>query len=791
MKSNIIALCFFLFTQTYSQTNSPSNNQETIKTHLETYFKNDREIIHVQFNKNSYVNKEDIAYKGYVLSKNNYTPHANTTNVQLVIYNEEQQIILKQLLYTTKGTFAGGVHLNDKFKAGKYYFKFSTNWMNNFKEDDTFTQTIEIIDTKDPYNIKSGEPNWETAEITFSPEAGIIIADVTNQIGVTIKDCNKMGIEVKDGQILDSKSNEIARFKTNKMGHGVFYLNPDLNEKYTLKINSDKLSISKALPSIQATGIAIIYNNYLKNNKIAIGIKTNEKGLELNQNKKFILLIQQDSNFIQHQISFEKEEKERVILIDKKLLSNGVNSIRLIDESLNEITERLVYNDAAPKPTTTFEAKVTTNDSIQLIGKTDLKRAQLSINVLPKNNVCLYQKRSILGTFYLNAYLEYPVIDNYSYFDPENKDKKQDMELLLLNQKRSKYSWENIKTNPPTINYTFDKGVTISGKVEKEIKPNSKFRISLISLKDKVFDETPINEKNDFRFENYYAKDSTVFLLQMINEKNMSIKTNMEARVYRNEIPNKFPLQIENSCPKEVKKNTPFVFTQPKSENNTINLGEIVIKNKFKKEIFTHKKEMSMNASAYKIGDNEFGNILDFISMHGYRTGVDPEENNVFIRSNRSANFGENPRPPAVFIDNNIVFDLNLLFDINLQDVDEIYIDRSGDSNISMNSDGTIKIFLKPNSIKDDYFNPKYTSLIVTKGFSENIVFKNSAFETQQEFYKFGTLNWTPNIIINENPSFTVKFPRGNQQDIQVYMEGIGDDGQLISEMKTISVSNP
>ena len=145
MKINFTIFSLLIFVLSFSQT---PNNQEKIKYLLETYFEQDREIIHVQFNKTLYLNNEDLAFKGYVISKNTNLPHPYTSNVQLVIYDEQEQIVQKQLLYTSNGTFSGGIHLNEKFKTGKYLFHFYTNWMNNFKEDDSFSQTIEIYNKK-------------------------------------------------------------------------------------------------------------------------------------------------------------------------------------------------------------------------------------------------------------------------------------------------------------------------------------------------------------------------------------------------------------------------------------------------------------------------------------------------------------------------------------------------------------------------------------------------------------------------------------------------------------------
>lgn len=780
-----VTICSLLFFfHSFSQT---TTNQEKIKNYIDTYFNFDRENIHVQFNKNIYTNTEDLAFKGYVWSKNSNAPHGNTANIELVIYNEQQEIIQKQLLFTTKGTFAGGLHLNNKFKSGKYFFHFYTNWMNNFVEDGSFMQTIEIIDKNEPYNFKTNEPYWETAKMTLFPEGGAIINDINNTVGISIKDCNQKGIETK-GIILDSKSNEISHFSTNKMGNGVFYFIPNLNEKYTLKIKSDKLTVSQPLPQIQATGLIVTYNNNLPKNKLIIAVKTNQKGVEVYQNKKFILLIQQNKNSIQQEIVFNDKATEKILLFDKKYLPNGVNSIRLIDENLNEITERLVYISPLTNPITTLEAKVVANDSIQLSGKTELSQASLSISVLPEKNACMNQKRAIQGTFYLNNYLQTPEIDNYSYYDLDNKDRKQDMELLMLNQTKSKSLWDNIKSNPPKINYMFDKGVTITGKVEKKINANTKYKISLVSLKDNVFDEAVVDKNNDFKFENFFAQDSTIFVLQMVNEKNLSVATKIEARVRPNQTLFALPLLFDKTIcqPKKILEQS-FVFTIPKAKDSITNLKEIIIQGK-KKEVLTHQKEMNFTATAYKVREGDFGRFSDFLSRNGYRTGLD-EEGNVYIRSNRSSGL-ENSNPPSVYIDNDLVLDNNLLFNLYMNEIDEIYIDKSGNSDTSSFGNGTIKIFMKEQNLKKEYYDIKYSSLIVKKGFAKNINFKNSLFETQNEFYYFGTLNWSPNINLKDNTNYEIKFPKANQKEIQVLLEGFSEDGQLVSEIRKIPVSN-
>lgn len=787
----IIRFFSFLFCiQSYSQAIS---NQDKITQYLADYFLEDREIIHVQFNKTLYTNNEDIAFKGYILSKNRDIPNSNTTNVQLVIYNNENQIIQKQLLYAQNGIFSGGIHLNEKFIPGKYHFHFYTNWMNNFKEDDSFYQTIEIIDRNKPYTFETNEPNWETAEISLFPEGGIILNDIVNTIGVKIVDCNKKGIEIADGIILDSKSNEITNFNTNKMGNGVIYLRPDINEKYTLKINTDKLKIERPLGKISETGLILTEHNYPAKNNLLIVLKTNEKGLQVNQNKKFIVLIQQNGSSMQQEVTFNNNKTQQPIFFDKKFLSNGIHTVRLLDEDLNEITERLTYIEEDANPITTLQTKTTANDSIILSGEVEADKGHLSISVLPEKSVCNNQKKSILGTFYLNAYLEKPVSDTYFYFNPENRTRIQDIELLLVTQNRGKYLWENIKAGPPKISYEFEKGITINGKVEREQKPNSKNKISLLALKKNLFDETTIDQNNDFKFEHFFVQDSTILAIQMTNEKNNTLTTKIEARIARNEPRFVMGPSFEKPfCSVEKSTENVFNFLPPKIK--TTLLKEVEVKNTSKKEVFIHKSEVSHMAKAFKIDGKSYQTLLSFLSSNGYNTGIDPSSGTVYIADRRDAYKGWAPgsyltaTPPNIYIDNFLLYDFNELYHLTLDQIDEIYIDRTGSSDITaLRGHGTIKIFMKTGQ-KNEYFKVKHTSLIVTKGFAQNFSYKATPIEDQDEFNYFGTLNWSPNIELIDRSDFQIKIPKNKQKEIQVLIEGFTDDGYLISQVKKVPI---
>ena len=202
-----ILLLFFLF-----QTFLVSAQEKKVENHYVDYFKLPRESLFLHTNKTSYIAGEEIWFKVYAYDRRNNLSSKTTTNVYLGIYDEKGKQINKKLFLSKDGVASGSVLIDSTYTSGKYYLKTYTNWMKNFKEDDSYIQQIQVM------NVDSGEnkSNEETArayDIRFLPEGGYLLNEVNNNVGIKIIDDTGKGTP-SEGIILNSKGTEVATFKS-------------------------------------------------------------------------------------------------------------------------------------------------------------------------------------------------------------------------------------------------------------------------------------------------------------------------------------------------------------------------------------------------------------------------------------------------------------------------------------------------------------------------------------------------------------------------------------------------
>lgn len=781
IKLATFAILFFVF-QSFAQQNTA--DKENIGKHLEDYFFLDRENIHIQFNKNTYLTNENIWFKGYVYHRKKKLPFYNTTNVYATIYDDNGTKIKECLLFTSNGSFTGNFELNDSFKSGKYYVHFFTNWMNNFKENESSVVEIQIINNNEKTFLLDNKIDYSKANIDFYPEGGTIIKNVQNSIGIKISDCNGKPIPISEVEILDHENKLIQKVAINKFGLGKFLLLADKNAKVSCLINGEKIEIN--LPLYSDDGISLEINNYSLKDKTIAKIRINENKLEAYKTKKTYLLVHQDEKFNIFDIDFSNNNPEQTILFPNENLFDGVNSIRIIDENKKQIAERLVFKYPNNFLKFEFNKLKTAKDTIVFKANSISQNSNVSISILPETSLASNFENTLFSSFLISPYLSEKCLESNYYFEGISKLKHHAIDLFLMNQKSGKYKWDNITGAPPKSDHPFDFGISLKGTLNQTLKDSKKFRVKLYSIKAEINESTEINSKNEFFFNNLILADSTWVNFTLVNEKNQSTQLKLYPQILNGRrIFNKPFIPIKKDCEsfEKVEHELPSFF------NEAITLNQVDIKIEKKKALKHSKTLGNGNLRGFKVDEKDNTEVLDYIRNNGFEVPSNTSSLTVqiFGRSITTLNGARNT--PVLFIDGLQQMNFDLLLNMKMNEIDEIYLNPNAIVASVNNNQGIIKIYRRTSNILN---NPKSDAkpFEIKNAFSKIEPFKNIIYTSTESkgFQNFGVINWIPALTKQLSGEFTFNTPHMNQKKVKVLIEGFTADGHLISEIRTIDL---
>ena len=507
----ILFLFVFIPFLSFSQT----IDKEKIAIALDNYYELERENIHLHLNKTVFLSNETIWFKGYIYDKKTNSLNIGTTNVYISLYNSERKELSNNLFFASNGTVDGQLNLPKELESGIYYLHVYTNFMNNFEEDESTYQEIEIINPKEINSEKKYDRN--NISVTLNYEGGNFITDCDNNIVVEIKDCFNKGVEIQEIKVLDEKQNTVITFSTNNMGYGKFTLPNTKKEIYSIEgINNDiKFSSKLKLPTSETFNLIMKKNN---DESYTFEIRTNQNTLKKFENEELFLLIQKDraTRFITFKI--QKNILTKFTLEDKNFF-DGINTLRLIDKNLNQISERLLYKKE--KNAVIFEKLDTkiVNDSLKISGKLSNLDQLLSISILPKSNFQNRSKNSIFKTLQFDNYLSKKIEPKLL----EDKFTSESLDLFLISNS-SKYKWKSILENKPKKTYEFEIGIDLSIKLNS--KNNSKLPNQLkIFTTNGINELATLNENSEYFYKNILALDSLAIHYKFPEKPDLANKT--------------------------------------------------------------------------------------------------------------------------------------------------------------------------------------------------------------------------------------------------------------------------
>lgn len=783
--STILALLFFhtMFCQ-----NETEDSIAKIESVLNNYFDLEREAIHLHTDKTSFLNSETIWYQGYIINRKTNKPYF-TTNVFILLFDEKGTQLSEKLVYATNGVFSGKIELNPQMKSGKYYIQVFTNWMNNFTENESTITAINIIDPSEGIkNYKKINP--ESLAVFLHPEGKSLVSDISNIVGIQVKDCRGNTPEDLDVTIQKSNGEVVKTIKLNRFGYGRFDIIPT-DENLKIVVKYGEKTIEKNLQKADFIGLSIEVNTFSIQNKTAIRIKTNKQSFDAFQSKKLNLIIHQDQKISSYAFQFKTDALEQTIIVNNENLPAGINTIRIIDNDLKQWSERLIYINPLPQNSFSILKNYRTDDRINLIGYSNSPNLIMSVSILPENTQSLDENNSIVSGVMINPYLIQPLKNSNYYTNAPSRLKLYELDLALLNEEESKYKWDYMKTNVPTSNYTFDVGLSLKGKIDAAIKDKTYHKVKMIAYKDRIMMSADVSETGDYEFQHLLLTDSSLVKLSLEKLPNFTnVASNLYPKVLNRKRSFNKPIMnyIEQNCTDLVAYEAISAFELPKFNGSIIKLDEVVVK---KKTLELSRAKMLSNSmlKGYKIDEtNNRGSLLNFIEMNGFK--VTRNLGDVYISSRLRTSVNAASPTPLIYIDDRVLFSsFNELDIMQMTEIDEIYID-SHKIGASMNNNvGIIKIYTKKPQ-NNLFSKPDPNSFFVKEAYSLNYPFKNSDYQNTQTkgFDNFGILGWSAFIKANENGDFMFDVIDYNKPRCKIILEGMTVEGEVYHQEKIIDL---
>jgi hypothetical protein len=802
MKRKLFTLTLFaVFFSTFLAFSQDAKKAED--AYLE-YFKLPRETLYLHTNKTTYLSQEDIWFKTYAFDRKNELTSKTTTNIYLGLYDSNGVQIDKKLYLGSNGAAVGNYTIDSLLPSGEYFLKVSTNWMKNFQEDDSYVQKIQIINPKlkgkNSKKISSKEYDFQ-----FLPEGGHIVVDIKNNIGIKVINDEGKGSKCS-GVILNSKNEEVARFRSNPLGIGKFSFTPTSGETYTAKVTlENSKEFEQSLPEIKQIGVGIMVNN-LRNDKAIITLGMNEASWQQLKSQTFKLLLHKDGKVKPIPVVFDTNIKQ--IVIAKTDLYNGVNTITLFNDKNQPLLERLFFNhtDALRDFDFYLSQRLTDEDTIAVKLNTKIPLGEnvldASISVLPSETVSYDPDHTIVSAILLRPYLKGYIENPQYYFKDFSRKKQFELDVLLLTQGWSRYTWDRIFNLPPKPSFDFENGISVNGFVNSNTQKIESLFLYPTALNKSSF--VNIDKNGKFNLKNFYPQVGEMVRFSYLDKKGKMKRPGMNLSYIKFMDQDAVDTQGYQSF---------LSFYQDKSEipesfiidESYEELDEITIKTDYKKKLREELRDPTLiNGKVTKITKElalQYRNILDFIQNSGfdvvYGDGVIGRLGSVIITARTRGQEGT----PVVFLDEIPVTNLDFLSTMTTDQVERIVIDRTG-IGLGLNPNGnnfsgaikivTRKGILGINSVDAAKYN---TTMYIHKsdfGFQpvKEFYMPNYASYRMQSFKDFGVIHWEPNIKVKGGISNEFKMVDTNLDDISFFIEGVSSDGKVFSQAIRLEKTN-
>lgn len=790
------------------------------------------EKVYLHIDRVSYTSGDDIWFKAYVVDPSTNKLSINTNKLYVELIAPDASIIRKRTVRIENGSGHGDFQLNDSIPSGRYRIRAYTNFMRNYDEHFFFLKEITIIS---PYDEVEGLNKTiknidNKIDVRFFPEGGSLVDNVTSRIAFKAVNALGKGSDVTL-KLYSPSGEQLAIFNSIHKGMGYFNIQPGFGNPYYAVVQSgDSTETRASLPQSFPTGL-VIRTLINKDKDLILTVNTNEATLPLLNGVDLSVNIS-SRNLINKLSKIRINSVVNHFLIPLDSIPDGIIRVTLSGAEGLPLCERLVFLQKngdvklnispdkkvyKPREKITAEISLSGDSTFTGTGEFSFSAAeeQFTDNSSP-------WPASIASWFLLESYVRGKVEEPSYYFDPDNKNRLRDLDILLMTQGWRDFRWKYDSLS--TISH--EAGFTISGKVKRIVnnKPveGAKVSLGLFSNYSKEFLSANTDTEGSFRFEDLIINGLTEATLSS-TDKYDKAQGRISVDPVKYEPPaieeinaDTIELSLNTKDYSSLQQEATFRLNNLKKYklSDTLNIGEVTIT--AKRAETAQEVRVKESRSVYSTPDKEIkvsetaenftGDVFNFIS--GKIAGVSvirgqdpcsilyPDDADVFIRGQfiletKRCNYGKTvilKRGALVLLDGFEVIPDNLasVLALPMNIIDRIDVLNSSSLYGMRGANGVLNIITKTGIRRaSEKPSPNYIHTVVN-GYDIPRIFYSPNHENKKEQtflpdYR-STIFWEPDIIIEKNSKPTLHyFNADNPAKISIVVEGITQEGIPLS----------
>ena len=507
-------LCLLLiFSQYLSQSQTVP---EKIVAALDSFsFIQPQEKIYIQTDRNTYLAGEPIWFKAHATLNEKPTVLSKILYIELV--GEDGKLADKKMLKLINGNTHGGIDTKPSYPSGNYLLRGYTLWMLNFPEF-IFEKKISIINSDNAKGQAKKNTVKEDISIAFYPEGGNLINGIKSTVAFKAADQFNNPAAIK-GNIVNNKNEKVVSIETMHNGMGKFEFTPKEGEIYKAEITaSNGKQKTVLLPSVNPEGVVLTVDNSSLS-KTFVLVSKSEKNSNLYNN---LILVAQINYQVAYMGKLNIDEGLDAAAINKKNLPPGIMQITVLTEDGKPLAERIVFvanNDSNKNVinnlTVNTQKRQKNSISINVAQYKNINAAVAITNATAGNNIAT---ENILSSFLLSSDIKGKIHNPVQYFSDKTPATLNNLDLVMLTNGWRRFKLEDIMANKfPMLNYPFETGMTITGKV-LESNGKSVLKAGKVNLiingedSTKIISQANTNSASAFVIDNIdYKKEAAVF----------------------------------------------------------------------------------------------------------------------------------------------------------------------------------------------------------------------------------------------------------------------------------------